>query len=43
MEKCTVCKKNFDSPVKLYAHLVEKHEMAPEEARLVAWPKGAAL
>ncbi len=43
MEKCSVCKKNMGSPLKLYVHLVEKHGKSEEEARLAAWPKGAVL
>ncbi len=43
MDKCSVCKKNFDSPIRLYAHLIEKHGMSEAEARLAAWPKGAVL
>ena len=43
MEKCPTCKKNFETPIRLYAHLVEKHGMSAEEARLTAWPKGAVL
>ncbi len=43
MEKCERCKKRFDTPLKLYIHLVEKHEVTDDEARRISWPKGALL
>ncbi|MCL5253934.1 MAG: hypothetical protein M1351_07610 [Candidatus Thermoplasmatota archaeon] len=43
MGKCDLCKKNFDTPLKLYVHLVEKHGFSENDARLAAWPKGAQL
>ena|GEM_PF-5330236 len=42
-EKCPDCGKSLDSPLRLYAHLVEKHGYEEEDARKAAWPKGALL
>lgn len=42
-EKCNECGKALESPIRLYAHLVEKHGYSEERARQEAWPKGAAL
>ena len=43
MEKCAQCKKSFETPLKLYVHLVEKHQLSEEDARKASWPKGALL